>query len=408
MTDDDVEALESRGILLKTESHAVSVLGGIAALPAEVARVLEDSGEYLLTMMLLTDLRFWLRCSDIRLLPDFYTDPYSALIDHETGYACLVGKQRCYAWSIQQVRPVFLCRPTQGPRWAQHAHPPEPYLVQQASSTSSPTCYIFPVPAAPSSSTSGLNLVASVFSPVPFCAFVPQGGSAREPGFLLVTTAGQMQFWSSISQALSNVERTSASSSAVATSIAPGEVVRAQHKLSHTHYILGTSGARLFSVQVLAASSGSQAHIQVSLLSRSRGMLARVGGLFGGASADPRAGILAVTSARAPSDGSRGKGRDEGSVVFAVQDRAVQSWRVSDATEQFIGEMDVYELLRETLFDLLDLPPSQMLQPEIVDAKATSCVMPVSIVHTCGLYSLTTMLTQPYPRASPERTLFCF
>ena len=45
MMTDDVEALESRGILLKTESHAVSVLGGVAALPAEVARVLEDSGE---------------------------------------------------------------------------------------------------------------------------------------------------------------------------------------------------------------------------------------------------------------------------------------------------------------------------------------------------------------------------
>ena len=225
--------------------------------------------------------------------------------------------------------------------------------------------------------------MASVFSPVPFCAFVPQGGSAREPGFLLVTTAGQIQFWSSISQALSNVERTSASSSAVATSLAPGEVVRTQHKLSHTHYVLGTSGARLFSMQLLAASSGSQAHIQISLLSRSRGMLARVGGLFGGASADPRAGILAVTSARAPSDGSRGKGREEGSVVFAVQDRAVQSWRVSDATEQFIGEMDVYELLRETLFDLLDLPPSQMLQPEIVDAKATSCVPPIFEDYSC-------------------------
>ena len=49
---DDVEALESRGILLKTESHAVSVLGGVAALPAEVARVLEDSGEYPLMLMM--------------------------------------------------------------------------------------------------------------------------------------------------------------------------------------------------------------------------------------------------------------------------------------------------------------------------------------------------------------------
>ena len=41
--EEDVEGLQSQGVLLKTESHAVSVLG--VGLPAEVQQVLNDSGQ---------------------------------------------------------------------------------------------------------------------------------------------------------------------------------------------------------------------------------------------------------------------------------------------------------------------------------------------------------------------------
>jgi hypothetical protein len=34
---------------------------------------------------------------------DFYTDPYSAILDHENGYACLSGRDQCYVWSLAQV-----------------------------------------------------------------------------------------------------------------------------------------------------------------------------------------------------------------------------------------------------------------------------------------------------------------
>lgn len=40
---EDVEGLQSQGVLLKTESHAVSVLG--VGLPAEVQQVLNGSGQ---------------------------------------------------------------------------------------------------------------------------------------------------------------------------------------------------------------------------------------------------------------------------------------------------------------------------------------------------------------------------
>ena len=61
-------------------------------------------------------------------------------------------------------------------------------------------------------------------------------------------------------------------------------------------------------------------------------MLARVGGLFGGASADPRAGILAVTSV-AELSGSAKNSRK----VYAVSDRIVQSWRCQDGSAEQVS-----------------------------------------------------------------------
>lgn len=58
-------------------------------------------------------------------------------------------------------------------------------------------------------------------------------------------------------------------------------------------------------------------------------MLARVGGLFGGASADPRAGILAITSI--PEMGATPKTNKR---VYAVSDRIVQSWRCQEGSNE--------------------------------------------------------------------------
>lgn len=63
-------------------------------------------------------------------------------------------------------------------------------------------------------------------------------------------------------------------------------------------------------------------------------MLARVGGLFGGATADPRAGILALASSSASSSSGRGRAHESGTVLFAAQDRALQAWRLSEGAEQ--------------------------------------------------------------------------
>lgn len=77
--DEDSEQVDNQGILLKSDTHTVSILGGAprANLPAEVLDVLANS--------------------------DFYSDPHTASIDINAGYACLVGKTKCYVWNIEQI-----------------------------------------------------------------------------------------------------------------------------------------------------------------------------------------------------------------------------------------------------------------------------------------------------------------
>lgn len=101
---------------------------------------------------------------------------------------------------------------------------------------------------------------------------------------------------------------------------------------SQPHYfILATSGNRLFSLRLVSSVSTSSVAIQTALISRSKGMLAIVGGLFGGASADPRAGILALTSVAEPSPSRRSSG---GRILYAVTDRVVQQWKITESNEQ--------------------------------------------------------------------------
>lgn len=74
---DDSAQNEHEGVLLKSDTHAVTILGGLprSFLPAEVIDVLANS--------------------------DFYTDPHTAVLDTKAGYACLAGKTKCYVWSLE-------------------------------------------------------------------------------------------------------------------------------------------------------------------------------------------------------------------------------------------------------------------------------------------------------------------
>ena len=122
----------------------------------------------------------------------------------------------------------FLCKPgidsVFGPRLNART---EQYHYPLQNTT--PTCYVFPVPEAPS-----LSLAATTFAPVPFVAFVSvEGGAAssssrREPGFLLVTAWGRALYWGSTSAALSGLDKHVDQD----IGLAQGEVVRAMKAIS--------------------------------------------------------------------------------------------------------------------------------------------------------------------------------
>lgn len=99
-TPQDVAEMETMGILLKTETHAVSLYGG--SLPQEVTALLSHGSECTYPGSELPRENSFLTAAPIVTL-DFYTDPYAAELDHASGYACLIGRERCYVWSLSRV-----------------------------------------------------------------------------------------------------------------------------------------------------------------------------------------------------------------------------------------------------------------------------------------------------------------
>lgn len=133
-------------------------------------------------------------------------------------------------------------------------------------------------------------------------------------------------------------------------------------------------------------------------------MLARVGGLFGSASADPRAGILALTSALDTSATIGQKSETAAStVLYAVTESVVQQWRISESTgEQYLSEWDVSEGISRKISEMLRTEGSGIdsVQHEILDAKARSPTCLVLLVSYENEASSSTSLTH---RSSTRR-----
>lgn len=96
-----------------------------------------------------------------------------------------------------------------------------------------------------------------------------------------------------------------------------------------TYYIIATSGSRLLSLRVQNTFSAS-ARLAIKPISKARGMLARMGSLFGGADLHPRGGINAVASHAQP----RSQRSQTVWSGFAVTDTIIQEWRFSDSGEE--------------------------------------------------------------------------
>lgn len=100
-------------------------------------------------------------------------------------------------------------------------------------------------------------------------------------------------------------------------------------------------------------------------------MLARVGGLFGNASADPRDGILGLTHTIAESH--NGKRAERAYNLYAVSDRSLVHWQLTaTGGEIFIAENEIYHTVAAALDASLaeNAVSSGSGLPDIIQAKA--------------------------------------
>ncbi|KAF8798054.1 hypothetical protein BYT27DRAFT_7203757 [Phlegmacium glaucopus] len=151
---------------------------------------------------------------------DFNKDLYSGEIDTLTGFALVTSVQTCFVWQHAQARKGV------------------------------PTCYIFSCP-------------QDYRSPrPPLHALVPQGPS-REPGLILISPAGQIRFWDSISMGLAGGDNFIASQidemdeDEEVTNFVPADALT---------FILSTSFGRLYRL-VLSSTSG-KSHLNLRAFAR--------------------------------------------------------------------------------------------------------------------------------------------
>ncbi|GAA6061596.1 hypothetical protein JCM10212_000904 [Sporobolomyces blumeae] len=296
---------------------------------------------------------------------DPYTQPVKAVLDAATGFALLVTSEYCFVWNWTKSSP-------------------------------SATTYVFPLPP-----STPLSSTVQAFAPLSFASLVPSSSSSistahREPGLLVVSTLGQVQYWDSVSMSLSGVERYKSTTLALdssATSSAGIELVRSLVALSPTAYLVSTSHARMFVVTI--ASVAGRTEINSRALEKSSGgwassILSSVFGSGGGGGGhgrpvNPRAGILAlaVSPSSVAGQGQTVSGGGAGGVpgekqVFAVMEKTCHVWNVSStgSGERLVGsDVDLFAAILEAI-EGRKVGNEQWAmnegKVEIVDAKVTT------------------------------------
>ncbi|KAF5377077.1 hypothetical protein D9757_007737 [Collybiopsis confluens] len=143
---------------------------------------------------------------------DFYREPYAGEIDTLTGFALVASMKTCFVW--------------------QHA----------LSVKGIPTCYIFTCP-----------YDYNQINP-PFHSLVPWG-SGREPGLILVSTAGEVRFWDSVGMGLAGGDRYST----IHIALASEDIVTGLKRIDTQIYVISTATGSLF--RLILTSTGGKYHL---------------------------------------------------------------------------------------------------------------------------------------------------
>ncbi|KAF8892544.1 Non-repetitive/WGA-negative nucleoporin C-terminal-domain-containing protein [Infundibulicybe gibba] len=278
---------------------------------------------------------------------DFYGDAYSGDIDTLTGFALVASIQTCFVW--------------------QHA--------QAVKGT--PTCYIFACP-------QDYNQTMP-----PFHGLVPYG-SSREPGLILVTSAGEIRFWDSIGIGLAGGEHFTTTD----LGLSSDEQVTNFMRCDAQTYVASTTSGTLF--RLILTSAGGKYHLASHAFSRptpSMSFSRLIPSIFSTSTPSSRVisaepgNISSITMGAQTSTG----GRD----IWALVDTRVQRWDMkSEGWEELLIDSEITNNLRiavrETFGEGVEKDNAR-LDLELVDLAIDSDGGLVILVSYAGTESYLTM-----------------
>ncbi|GAA94087.1 uncharacterized protein L969DRAFT_16305 [Mixia osmundae IAM 14324] len=237
---------------------------------------------------------------------DLQLEGFRGKVDDVTGYAYLLSRDYVFVWHYAQRDYNLL-----------------------------PTCYVFPQP-----QTESRDALKEMLVPLAQAELVPRGAnpSEQEPGLLLVTSNGAVAFWTSVSMAMGNLDRSQSTQLSIRQSA--NEHVQVLRRIRPDLYVVATSQGRLFRLDL--ASRNGRATIEASEFASGRGLLARYWSRTPASQAG-EGGITAVAL-----DTSISSGQQDHRTLFALTERGLQIWQLGyNGNEQFVTEVDLCEHLEQ-------------------------------------------------------------
>ncbi|KAJ3847514.1 hypothetical protein EV368DRAFT_76646 [Lentinula lateritia] len=272
---------------------------------------------------------------------DFYRDVYSGEIDTLTGFALIVSMKTCFVW--------------------QHA-----MAVKGI-----PTCYIFTCPY-------DLNQTSP-----PFHSLVPWG-SSREPGLILISTAGEIRLWDSVGIGLAGGDRYSTTY----LELISEDIVTGLKRVDTQTYVVSTASGSLY--KLVLTSTGGKYHLTSHPFSKpSKSLsLSRLIPFLSASSSTTTTHVVsepgnisAISLGLQTIDG----GRD----IWVLINSRVQRWVMKlDGWEELIQDEDVADLIRnavrKTFGDSVEKLDTK-LDLELVDLVVDSANKLIILVSYAGL-----------------------
>ncbi|KAH7871806.1 uncharacterized protein C8R40DRAFT_532912 [Lentinula edodes] len=271
---------------------------------------------------------------------DFYRDVYSGEIDTLTGFALIASMKTCFVW--------------------QHA----------MAVKGTPTCYIFTCP-----------YDFNQTSP-PFHSLVPWG-SSREPGLILISTAGEIRLWDSVGIGLAGGDRYSTTY----LELVSEDIVTGLKRVDTQTYVVSTTSGSLY--KLVLTSTGGKYHLTSHPFSKpSKSLsLSRLIPFLSSSSSTTTTHVVsepgnisAISLGHQTIDG----GRD----IWVLINSRVQRWVMKlDGWEELIQDEDIADLIRnavrKTFGDSIEKVDAK-LDLELVDLVVDSTSKLVILVSYAG------------------------